>query len=163
MTEVKSTTDYKIFGQITSNREVDKKHVKKLIKNISENNLLHLNPIIVNGNMEVIDGQHRLEAAQILGVPVFYFMDENVDKTHISKLNSVKKDWKPIDYINYFTIEKKPGFDKLSAFITKHPLFPVSTCLMLLSSSGYKHTSELRGGVCRCRQLRAGLPVRRYY
>ncbi len=146
MKEINNTTDYKLFKQIVSNRETDPAHVRKLIKSISRTNLLHLNPIIVTENMEVVDGQHRLEAAEILGVPVYYVVDGAVSKDTISQLNSVKKNWGILDYINYWTINKAPGFDKLSSFISEHPYIQTSTVLNLLSSDGSRNTNALRDG-----------------
>lgn len=146
MKEIKCTTDYTIFKQIVSNREVDPHHVKRLVKSIEKNNMLHLNAIIVNEEMEVVDGQHRLEAAEELGVPVYYVVDSEVGKAQISQLNSVKKDWSMMDYVNYWTIEKAPGFDVLSKFISEHPYLPVSTVLLFLSCDRSRNTAGLREG-----------------
>ncbi|MDP3561735.1 MAG: ParB/RepB/Spo0J family partition protein [Legionellaceae bacterium] len=146
MKEIKSTTDYAIFKQIVSNREVDPRHVKRLVKSIEKNNMLHLNAIIVNDAMEVVDGQHRLEAAEELGVPVYYVVDSEVGKAQISQLNSVKKDWSMMDYVNYWTIEKAPGFDVLSRFVSEHSYLPVSTILLLLSTDASRNTAALREG-----------------
>src|SRR5690606_774965 len=77
------TTDYSIFGEIESNREVDLRHVRKLMKAIEKRNLLHLNPIIVDEQNRVIEGQHRLEAAKQLQVPIYYITDNTVNKSDI--------------------------------------------------------------------------------
>jgi hypothetical protein len=144
--EVYSTTDYSFFKQITSNRELDERHVSKLVRAISQKNMLHLNPIILNYKNEVIDGQHRLAAAEKLGVKVFYVIDELIDKKDIASLNSNSKNWKVSDYINYWTIEKAPGFDKLSHFLYEYPKIPASSALILLSMDGKRDTSGLKNG-----------------
>ncbi|WP_432714390.1 ParB/Srx family N-terminal domain-containing protein [Pedobacter sp.] len=146
MSNIQQTTDYSIFKQIVSNREVDQAHVNKLVKSISKNNLLHLNHIVVNPGMEVIDGQHRLEAAEKLGLPIFYIVDAAVSKKDLSDLNSVKKNWSTMDYINYWAIEKAPGFDVLSKFLSEHSKLPPSTALMLLSLEGKRDMSALKSG-----------------
>lgn len=91
--QLQNTKDYESFRYLLSNREVNKLHVGRLVKSIAKNNLLHLNPVIVNPNMEVIDGQHRIAAAELLGVPVYFQIDDNVSKKDLSDLNSVKKNW----------------------------------------------------------------------
>ena len=141
-----STTDYTSFSAITSNREVDERHVKKLMEAIRRKNLLHVNPILCNDKMQVVDGQHRLEAARRLSVPIFYITDNEISKSDIATINSNAKNWSVMDYINYWSIEKKAGFDKLSSFLSENPLIPPSTALMMLSLSGRKNTAGLREG-----------------
>jgi len=136
-----------MFEQVTSNREVDKAHVKKLVASITKNNLLKLNPIIINEQMQVIDGQHRLEAAEQLKLPIFYMVDSQVSKRDLSDLNSVKKNWSTMDYINFWTIEKAPGFDVLSKYLSEHPRIPPSTALMLLSIDGKRDMNGLKNGI----------------
>ncbi|MBO9674445.1 MAG: ParB N-terminal domain-containing protein [Sphingobacteriaceae bacterium] len=144
--QLQNTKDYESFRYLLSNREVNKLHVGRLVKSIAKNNLLHLNPVIVNPNMEVIDGQHRIAAAELLGVPVYYQIDNNVSKKDLSDLNSVKKNWSTMDYINYWTIEKAPGFDELSKFLSLYPAMPPSTALMLLSEDGSRDINALKAG-----------------
>lgn len=144
--ETLSTNDYDMFKSITSNREVDERHVKRLADAIGKKNLLHINPIVCNEQFEVIDGQHRLEAARRLGVPVYYLTDGQVTKGDIAAINSNAKNWSVMDYINYWTIEKKPGFDRLSAFLSDHPMIPTSTAMLMLSSDCKRDTAGLKNG-----------------
>ena len=143
---MEQTTDYAQFKSITSNREVDKRHVNRLIIAIRKKNLLHINPIIVNEHLEVIDGQHRLAAAEAAEVPIFYVIDSTIAKQDIAMINSNAKNWSVMDYINYWTIEKKLGFDRLSAFLSEYPEVPVSTALHMLSSDGSRNTRRLSEG-----------------
>jgi len=146
--EILKTFDHSIFKSITSNREVDDRHVKRLVKAIRAKNMLNINPIIVNSNFEVIDGQHRLEAArEIGGIYIYYVIDDRVNKGDIGALNSNAKNWTVMDYINYFTIEKRPGFDKLSAFISEYPMIPPSTVLHMLSADGSRNAKALKEGM----------------
>lgn len=143
---IQRTTDYSLFRSISSNREVDMKHVRHLASAIRSNNLLHLNPIIVNQDLQIIDGQHRLEAAEQLGLAIFYVIDDNIAKADIALLNSNQKNWSVMDYVNYWTVEKAQGFDVLSRFIFTYPFIPPSSCLQLLSADGSRDTKALRQG-----------------
>lgn len=156
---IQKTTDYGSFKYIVSNREISKGHVNKLVKSISKNNLLHLNPVIVNPNMEVIDGQHRIAAAEQLGLEVFYQVDEKVSKKDLSDLNSVKKNWSTMDYVNYWTIEKAIGFDQLSKFLSVYPQLPPSTALMLLSADGSRDIVSLKEGVVDTSNMDHGVKI----
>jgi len=143
---MEQTINYDQFKSITANREVNNGHVNKLVKAIGKKNLLHLNPILCNEKMEVIDGQHRLEAARILKLPIWYNMDSNVSEDDIASINSNSKNWSQLDYINYYTIKKKPGFDKLSSFMSEYPLIKTSTILTLLSLDGFRDSKALYNG-----------------
>ncbi|OOG19157.1 hypothetical protein BWD42_04200 [Sphingobacterium sp. CZ-UAM] len=143
---MKKTKDYDQFSTVASNREVDNKHVKHLIKAIRKKNLLHLNPILVDTNLNVIDGQHRLEAARAMEVDIYYMVDSSISKSDIADLNSNKKNWSVMDYINYYTVEKKPGFGVLSKFIANHPAIPVSAVISLLNPFGIRDSENLKKG-----------------
>lgn len=145
--EILSTTDYSIFKEITSNREVNEPHVLSLTKAILEKNMLEINPIIVNENYEIIDGQHRLEAAKRLNVPIYYMVSSEVNKTDISRLNSHSLKWSVMDYINYFTIEKAPGFDKLSHFLNEFPFISPSMAIRLIQKFDLKSTEYKNGRI----------------
>lgn len=146
MHQVQQTTEYKIFKMVASNRELDRRHVKKLVTAIREKNMLALNPILVNDKMEVIDGQHRLEAAKTLKTPIFYIVSNEVGHDDISTLNSNKKNWSLMDYINYYTVKKQPGFVDLSKLINEHPNYPVSFLIAIISGDGSKQRKGIMAG-----------------
>jgi hypothetical protein len=62
------TTEYTKFKKARGNRPVDEGHVKQLKKLIAEKDLY--DPIRVNKDMEVIDGQHTLQARKELDLKV---------------------------------------------------------------------------------------------
>lgn len=143
---MKSTTDYSIFKEYNSNREIDQKHVRRLIAAIRERNLLSVNPILVDKFMRVIDGQHRLAAAKELGVEIFYLEGDSLDRKDISKLNSNQKNWKTLDYINFYTLERLEAFVKFSHMINKYPMISLSALLILCSSESSRNLPELQNG-----------------
>lgn len=144
--QVQKTTDYKIFKDVASNRDVDRLHVKKLEKSIREKNLLALNPIIVNEKMEVLDGQHRLEAAKKLKVEIYYVVSNEIHHDDISKLNSNKKNWTLMDYINYFTVKGVKEFKDLSKLINEFPDYPPTFLIAVASGDGSKQRQNILNG-----------------
>jgi hypothetical protein len=142
---MQSTKDYSIFKEFSSNRELDQKHVNRLVRAISQRNLLNVNPIVVDNHMRVIDGQHRLAAAQILEVEIYYIM-ENIDRKDISMLNSNQKNWNAMDYINFYTIEKVSSFIQFSSLINNYPEMAVSALLILSNSEGRRNIVQLKDG-----------------
>jgi hypothetical protein len=143
--QILKTKDYTIFKEVASNREVDQKHVNKLIKAIENKNLLSVNPILVNKDMYIIDGQHRLSAAKYLNTEIYYIIGE-VSRKDISKLNSFQKNWSAMDYINFYTIEKSPQFLQLSHLINKYSNMSVSALLTLSNSEGRRDLVQLKEG-----------------
>jgi len=142
---MKKTKDYSFFKDFSSNREVDPKHVNKLVRSIEKRNLLHVNPIVIDEFMRVIDGQHRLAAAETLGLEIYYVQD-SINRGDISMLNSNQKNWSAMDYINFYTIEKVSSFIQLSSLINNYPEMAVSALLVLSNSEGRRDLIELKNG-----------------
>jgi len=66
------TYDYEIFKRMRGNRILNNSHVKNLVKSMKEKYLPQ--PILVNKDMEIIDGQHRFAAAEELNLPIHYLI-----------------------------------------------------------------------------------------
>ncbi len=98
---VNATMDYSLFFIIKGNRPICKTHLKKLKEEISIDNQLHLHPIIVDSEMNIIDGQHRLEVAKLLKVPIYFIKSESITEKHIISTNVNQKKFTIGDYLNY--------------------------------------------------------------
>ena len=83
--KIHSTTDYNQFKYIKGNREVVESHVKTLSDQIAKKDFQI--PIIVNEKMEVCEGQHRLEAYRLLGVPITYIVKEGLEIQDIREMD----------------------------------------------------------------------------
>jgi len=119
--QVKITRDYNLFKMVSENRDIKEVHVKKLTESISENNLMSINPIIVNENFEIIDGQHRYLACKKLNVPIYYFQS-TLTHDDIAHLNSVSERWRSKDFLEYYSKIGKPEFLRFKDFLNKHNL-----------------------------------------
>lgn len=144
--EIKSTTNYDLFVAITANREIIERHVVKLTEAIRRKNLLSVCPIICSEKMEVIDGQHRIEAAKRLKVPIYYIFGEQLDHLDIISLNNVKIKWRDIDYINFYCIKKYSKYMDLVKIMNKAPDLSLRCVTCLLSESGQDRIGFLRSG-----------------
>nr|MDA3821381.1 hypothetical protein [Bacteroidales bacterium] len=120
--------------------------VKKLTAAIDAKNLLHVNPILVTGEMKVIDGQHRLAAAETLKVPIYYLVAEDLEPKDISKLNSNQKNWVMMDYINFYAVEKVHEFQVFSRFAVKHSEFRISGLLSIINEDTMRNTKAIKAG-----------------
>jgi len=126
------TTDYSIFKLLQFNRKVDKAHVKKLVESMKKNGFKGVIQIIktkfIDGVMRyyVVDGQHRLAAAQQLGIPIRFELTELNTKMEtaqfIAELNTSAKSWGTSnflqvwsdmaieEYVKLIQIQKETGF-----------------------------------------------------
>lgn len=140
MTEIKSTTQYDQFKFREDNRaHINLSHVKRLSESIQASNLLELRPISVNESMEVIDGQHRLLAAKMLGVPIFYIQRE-LSPQDIIRMN-VSQAWGQSDYLNYYCKNMYPEYVKLRQFMQAHG---ISIKVALSITMGHKKDSYVQ-------------------
>lgn len=119
---MESTTDYSIFKINPSNRDIDPLNLKKVIASIETRNLLPFRPITVNSKMEVIDGQHRLEAAKTLGVPIYYIVQKDAKIGDILLLHNAQKSWGLEDYLKYYVSQNYIEYVKLKQFLDKNKL-----------------------------------------
>jgi len=120
VSEVRMTTNYDMFKFREDNRQtITQSHVRRLAESIKSRNLLELRPISVNGEMEVIDGQHRLLAAKSLGVPIYYHQNHELLASDIILMN-VAQAWGQADYLNYFCKNNYPEYLKLRDFMKAH-------------------------------------------
>ena len=72
-------------------------------------------------NSRFIDGQHRLLAAQELGVDIYYTVEKNLTCSDIITLNNVKG-WGMYDYLNFYVQNQFDEYIKLNEFMKKHGL-----------------------------------------
>lgn len=133
---MKVTTDYDIFKKHENNRDLDQGALKKLRSSIQAKNMLHLRPIVVDEDMYVIDGQHRLFVAKELGLKVYYIIQENSSKHDIILLNNAQKKWGQSDYLNFYIAEGLVDYINLKDFMDKKGL-QLQAALALL---GYTHS-----------------------
>jgi|TARA_R100001440_G_scaffold1895_4_gene5920 hypothetical protein len=102
------TTDYTRFKKTRGNRPVDPTHVLQLKKLIAEKDLY--DPIRVNKNMEVIDGQHTLEARKQLDLKIPYIIMDSDDILDVARLNTGRKNWSMNDYLNQHCARNKMDY-----------------------------------------------------
>lgn len=102
--KVQSTSDYKVFKVMGANRMVNKGHVQQLINSIEEKpDAIKYSPILVNKNMYVIDGQHRLQALMELKMPVTFIVGDILTIEDARRMNASMMNWSPMDYARSYS------------------------------------------------------------
>lgn len=119
---IQKTKNYEMFLKHPNNRPIDRLNLDKITRSIKIRNLLSFRPILVNEKMEVIDGQHRLEAAKSLDLEIHYEVQENLKTHDIILLNDNSKGWSRADYLNYFCQEGFEDYLKLKSFMDRNKI-----------------------------------------
>jgi len=110
---LKFTSDYSIFEKAKGNRRVYPIQVAKLLLKIRARG--QKVPVIVNENMEVIDGQHRIEVCEKLGIPVMYLICKKASLDDIKDINNSAKLWNFDDYLKCYS---RNGYKKQKTYLT---------------------------------------------
>jgi len=101
VSNIQKSSTFSQFRFYEQNRPLIRQHIDNLKLSIKSNNKLDVNPIIVNEEFYVIDGQHRLMAAKELKTPIYYIVDKNSDVKDMILENSVKRNWSLNDFIHF--------------------------------------------------------------
>lgn len=100
VTPVYETNDYSVFKELEHNRDVKLSRVKKLVASFSEKEIL--NPIVVNENMEIVDGQGRYEALKTLGRPIKFIVSYGANIEDCRRMNAYNTNWGMMDFVKSF-------------------------------------------------------------
>jgi len=127
--QVLVTTDYAIFTFMKGNRNVNPFNLKRITESMKVRCLF--SPILVNDNMEIVDGQHRFLAQKELKLPVYYINvgDYSTEEVHI--LNSNSSNWRRIDYLQgYIDMGLRP-YIMLKEFMDLYPALGLKNALLI--------------------------------
>lgn len=132
---IEKTFNYDLFKKHPLNREIKQSNLKSLIKSFEQINMLAFNPIIVNPNMEILDGQHRLEVAKQLNLEVYYIVCP-VDFKNCIYLLQTQKTWELEDYLEFYVKQNNENYIKLKTFVEKNNLSIDLSCKILSKDAG---------------------------
>lgn len=142
---IQKTDDLSIFKKSKFNTDIDNLNLKKIILSIKSKNMLELRPILVNSLMEVIDGQHRLEACKHLGLPIFYTISEEVRDEDMILLNNNQRCWRLKDYVNFHAKKGKSSYIKIIDMCEKYEL-PVEHLICVIGRNSTKERRRIKEG-----------------
>ena len=127
------TTQYSRFKLFEYNREKSPNVVAKYVESITKNNLLHIKEILVDKDMNVIDGQHRLEAAKIMQIPIYYRIIDEYNYEDMMDLNDNNTRWTTNDKVRFYAKKGEEIFIKILDIADK---FAVSLGAVLYACAG---------------------------
>ena len=166
------TRDYSIFKRARGNRPVDKGHVAQLKKLIADKDIG--DPVKVNRALEVIDGQHTLQARRELGLPVPYIIINSDDPLDIARFNTGRKNWSMESYLGHHCSRGKMDYKICKQKMDQWGFPVIETAVLLLKgTSNHKRMSTdfklgnfriPAGGIANCDRIGFHLSkLRRYF
>ena len=130
------TMNYDKFNFVASNRSLSNHHIEEIMSEIKRHDLRHENPIKVNNDHEIIEGQHTFQASKNLGLSIIYtYTDMKV--SDIGLFNSVQKAWSYKDILNHYCVEGYKDYLEMYNFTKKYP-YPITTLVILLTGENTK-------------------------
>jgi hypothetical protein len=99
--DVYYTNDLTIFNRIDGNRKISPMHVRKIELSIKKYGLLK-QPIVVNENLELIDGQNRKLACEKAKCGIYFVVCQGYGLREVQILNENSKIWNKHDYLDSF-------------------------------------------------------------
>lgn len=135
------------FKSISGNRIPNLKHIKRLTDSFI-NDGVKCSPIIVNENFEVIDGQHRLNAAKGANTFIYYIVLNGYSLKDVHTLNLNQRNFNKWDYLVGYAEMGIESYIKLKKFIEKNKDFSFSDCVSMCSNisshSSYNNSQQYR-------------------
>lgn len=141
--QVMETSNYDLFHFIEGNRQV--RPNKALELSLKASGIIQ--PIKVDKDFNIIDGQHRYTIAKKFGIPIRYISaneEVNYAMIDIPKINGTNRKWNAKDYIWHFAVRKVEDYVKLNQLIedTRDIHAPIFT----LASIAIGHRSRSQRG-----------------
>ena len=131
--KIYNTRLYNRFQILKGNRMLDERKIKRIIKDIeSGTDFLHCVPIVVNEDMEILDGQHRFYVSQKLKRPVYYIIAKHIGIEKVAKVNSRSSKWKQQNFLDTWVTMGKKSYVELEKFMEKYNLSSFGVACSLL-------------------------------
>lgn len=134
--KVYQSKEFRRFAKVTGNRRIVSGKLKKMITAIEAGqNYLADFPILTtlskDGKLNILDGQHRFEAAKATKNPVYYLVRQELQLDKIAQVNSMQEKWKSADFIACYIERGNQHYRELQDFQDTYS-FPLGTALTLL-------------------------------
>lgn len=139
------TEDYSLFKRLDGNRTVKSIRVTKIKKSIEKSGYIY-NPIVVNENYEVIDGQGRLEVFKMLGLPVDFVISEGAGIEECIALNASSTIWSMKDYIESFCELGYEDYILFNELLQEYPELKLNTVGTIASGIASLPTRQIKDG-----------------
>jgi hypothetical protein len=126
MPKLESTMDYSSFKFMKQNRQLNTKHIKRIELSLRRCDWSYAIPIIVDSDMNIIDGQHRFEALRQLNRPIYYIQVPQDDDVLLGLrlVNATQMPWTMQQYMEHYAAIGRKDYELLQTECFVHMLTP---------------------------------------
>lgn len=129
------TDDYSAFVSAPGQRPIKWRSVEIIAESMRERGFIPGMHMLVTTKREIIEGQHRLKAAELLGISVWCMCEESLSRDNVPMLAKMAREWSPDDYLSAHASAGKKEYIKLKAFREKWGIAP-SLCVAMAAKPG---------------------------
>ena len=137
--KVFKTNAYSKFNLYKFNRPINESLVQRLMDSIDKIGYISGKSIIVDKDMNIIDGQHRFEACKRKMLPILYTIIKGDPQKVIIELNTQQVNWKMNDYLNSWANNGVKVYQDLLAFDAHYKL-GITNSLYIFFSAEFDKT-----------------------
>lgn len=130
--KTKSTSNYGQFKKLKGNRPITELKVRRFMKLFASGKMLPW-MVVVNEKMEIIDGQHRFEACQRLGIPVEYIIQHGLGLQDAIDGNIVGGIWNKQGHVDSQAELGNLPYIRMKQFQRDFPDFTLGTAELILT------------------------------
>lgn len=135
---VQETDDYTQFSFLVANRDVSRSHINNLKNAIQQHpEILRVQPLLVNDKMQIIDGQHRFQAATELGMPISYTVVDGIGIEVARAMNLLHRTWKPEDFAKSYAIGNNKHYSDYLKMRDIYEEFPHGIVLIYMAGKQF--------------------------
>lgn len=147
--------NYETINKLKGNRKIDKNNLKKIVKSIEKNGYKKSQPVTINKEQRIIDGQHRKVSCEQLDIAVpFVIETEYEDSLKLTQdLNSNQKNWKLSDYIESYVDRNFEDYIRFNKFMQEEGISESILIWFLYHSRNGHVQDKIKNGELICTDL----------
>lgn len=135
--KIYTTTDYDMFVFTEWNRDVSNARVVKMVESIKRVGWLP-QPVLVNENFEVCDGQSRVKALEALGMPVEFCIQKGIGRVECQMMNLFQKNWATKDFIDSYASDGNKNYIWLREMFVRYKILTPSVVQSIAVGKNYR-------------------------
>jgi hypothetical protein len=151
--KIKFAKDYSIFSTLPMNREVDSKHVQKMISSLRMQGctraVICCKTSVIDGKekLYIIDGQHLATGLEREGEPIPYIIEDEITSeedliTRMAYLNNSSKSWDMMNFINAWKMIR-PDYMKLFKWKNMYDIEITMLAMIGINNTALRHNTSM--------------------
>jgi len=150
--EIKKSFNYNEFSFLKGNRPLNNFNLKNIKKSYADGiDLFAYNPILVDKNKIVYDGQHRFIVCKELGLPIYYLVIDSLVIPKLIKLNNAQAKWDLSAFVDSWASQGVHSYIILKDFSKKYGFNYAQSMDFLVQ--GHSNVGKARSGEFRIKSL----------